>query len=189
MIKRIIFLLLIIFTFSFGQVNDSGNYLTIEEKQEIEKKLSEIEKNGDIVYHVNLGRKMDEKGIVEKTIILDIIPDGKNDINVKLKFTQDIDTSAYEEEIDNLLIEGEEAIVKKEYKSFILSVFNVSEKIVENIEVDKQEIQKKEVKKAFIDNKYAGLLILIFMAIAIFITLKFIKIGGIKKSKKKNINN
>jgi len=185
MIKRIMFLILIIFTFSFGQVNDSGNYLTIEEKQEIEEKLSEIEKNGDIVYHINLGRKMDEKGIVEKAIILDIIPDGENDINVKLKFTQDIDTSAYEEEIDNLLIEGEEAIVKKEYKKFILSVFSVSEKIVEKIEVDKQEIQKKEVKKAFIENKYAGLLILIFIALAIFITLRFIKIAGIKKSKKK----
>ena len=181
MIKRIVFLILVVFTFSFGQVNDSGNYLTAEEKQEVEKKLSEIEKNGDIVYHINLGRKMDDKDIVEKAIILDIIPDGKNDVNVKLKFTQDIDTSAYEEEIDNLLVEGEGAIVKKEYKKFILSVLDVSEKIVDDIEVDKQEIQKQEVKKTFIENKFAGLLILIFMAIAIFVTLRFIKMGGIKK--------
>ena len=185
MIKRIVFLIFVVFTFSFGQVNDSGNYLTTEEKQEIEKKLSEIEKNGDIVYHINLGRKMDEKDIVEKAIILDIIPDGENDINVKLKFTQDIDTSAYEEEIDNLLIEGEEAIVKKEYKKFILSVFNVSEKIVDDIEVDKQEIQKKEVKKTFIENKFAGLIILILIAIVIFVTLKFIKMGGIRNRSKK----
>lgn len=181
MVKRIMFLILIVFTCSFGQVNDSGNYLTTEEKQEVEKKLSEIEKNGDIVYHINLGRKMDEKDIVEKAIILDIIPDGKNDINVKLKFTQDIDTSAYEEEIDNLLIEGEEAIVKKEYEKFILSVLDVSEKIVDDIEVDKQKIQKQEVKKTFIENKFVGLLILIFMAITIFITLKFIKTGRIRK--------
>ncbi|MCS5420361.1 MULTISPECIES: hypothetical protein [Psychrilyobacter] len=183
MIKRMVFLILVVFTFSFGQVTDSGNYLTAEEKQEIEKKLSEIEKNGDIVYHINLGRKMDEKNIVEKAIILDIIPDGKNDINVQLKFTQDIDTSDYEEEIDNLLVEGEDAVVKKEYKKFILSVLDVSEKIVDDIEVDKKEIQKQEVKKTFIENKFAGLLILIFMAIAIFVTLRFIKMGGIRKSK------
>ncbi|MEI6856780.1 hypothetical protein [Psychrilyobacter sp.] len=183
MIKRIVFLSLVVFAFSFGQVNDSGNYLTAEEKQEVEKKLSEIEKNGDIVYHINLGRKMDEKNIVEKAIILDIIPDGKNDVNVKLKFTQDIDTSTYEEEIDNLLIEGEDAIVKKEYKKFILSVLDMSGKVVDDIEVDKKEIKKQEVKKTFIENKFAGLLILILIAIAIFVTLRFIKMGGIRKRK------
>ena len=181
MIKKIVFLILVVFTVSFGEVNDSGNYLTTDEKQKIEKKLSEIEKNGDIVYYVNLGRKMDDQDIVEKAIILDIIPDGKNDVNVRLKFTQDIDTSAYEEEIDNLLVEGEDAIVKKEYKKFIFSVLDVSEKIVDDIEIDKKEVQKQEVKKAFIENKFAGLLVLIFIAIAIFVTLRFIKMGGIKK--------
>ena len=181
MIKRIVFLIFVVFTFSFGQINDSGNYLTSDDKQEIEEKLSEIEKNGDIVYYVNLGRKMDEKNIIEKSIILDIIPDGKNDINVKLKFTQDIDVSAYDEEIDNLLVEGETAIVKKEYKKFILSVLDVSKKIVDDIKVDEKKIQKKEVKKTFIENKFAGLLILIFVAIAIFATLRFVKMGGIRK--------
>ena len=184
MIKKIIFLIFVVFTVSFGQINDSGKYLSIDEKQEIEKKLSEIEKNGDIVYHINLGRKMNDKDIVEKAIILDIIPDGKNDVNVMLKFTQDIDTSAYEEEIDNLLIEGEDAIVKKEYKKFIFSVLDVSEKIVNDIEIDKKEVQKQEVKKTFIENKFAGLLVLIFIAIAIFVALKFIKMGGIRKRRR-----
>ena len=181
MIKKILFLILVVFTFSFGEVNDSGNYLKADEKQEIEAKILEIEKNSDIVYHVNLGRKMNEKDIVEKTVILDIIPDGKSEVNVQLKFTQDIDTSSQADEIDNLLAESEEAVTKKEYKTLILNVLDLSDKIVQEIKKEKVEVEKQEVKKSIIENKFAGLVILILIAIAIFTTLKFVKMKGIKR--------
>lgn len=174
-------MIFVVFTISFGQINDSGNYLTKEDKAKIEEKISEIEKSGDIVYYVNIGRKMDDKDIIDKTIILNIIPDGKDDVNVQLKFTQDIDVSSYEGLIDNLLVEGEDAISKKDYTTFIFNALDLSAKIVENIKVEKEEVEKQEAKKAFVENKSAGIIILIFIAIAIFTTLKFIKLKGIKR--------
>ena len=181
MIKKMIFMLFVIFTISFGQINDSGNYLTKEDKEKIEKKISEIEKNGDIVYYVNIGRKIDDKDIIKKTIILNIIPDGKDDVNVQLKFTQDMDVSSYDGMIDNLLVESEEAISKKEYKTFIFNTLDLTAKIVDDIVVEKRKVEKQEAKKALIENKFAGLVILILIAIAIFTTLKFIKMRGIRK--------
>jgi hypothetical protein len=182
MIKKIIFMLFVIFTISFGQINDSGNYLTKDDKEKIEKKISEIEKNGDIVYYVNIGRKIDDKDIIKKTIILNIIPDGKDDVNVQLKFTQDIDVSSYEGMIDNLLVESEDLISKKEYKTFIFNTLDLSEKIVNDIAAEKRKVEEKEAKKVIIENKFAGIIVLLLIAISIFVTLKFVKMRGIRKN-------
>ena len=181
MIKKIIGIFLLVFAFSFGEVNDSGNYLTADEKKEVEAKILKIEKNSDIVYYINLGRKMDEKDIVEKAIILDMIPDGKDELNVQLKFTQDLDTTNYEEEINGLLAGSKNSITKKEYKTLILNILDVSEKIVAGLEKEKVEVEKKEVKKSIVDNKFAGLIVLLLIAMAIFVTLRFVKLKGIKR--------
>jgi len=181
MIKRILFLIFVVFSFSFGQINDTMNALTTDDKQEIEKKISEIEENKGVKCFINLGKKMDDEKIIEKTVILDIIPDGKENVNVQLKFTQDIDTSSYGEKIENLLTLNQDTILKKDYKQFILSVLNLSDEIISNIEIEKEEVQKQEVKKSILENKFAPIGILILILIAIFSTLKFMKLKGIKK--------
>jgi len=185
MVKKILFLLFIVFSITFGQVNDSRNYLKENDKQEIEKKISDIESKNDITYYVNLGKKIDDTEIMEKTIILNLIPDGKNVVNAELKFTQDIDTSPYEEKIENVLVEGEVLVTKKQYKEFILSVLDTSEEIMADIKTEKIEVEKKEVKGTLAMNKFAVIIILLLVGLAIFVTLKFINAG--KRGRKRRM--
>lgn len=184
MVKKILLLLFIVFTVSFGEVNDSRSYLKESDKQEIESKILEMEKNDGINYYVNIGNKMDDSEKIEKTIILDIIPDGKNDVNVQLKFTQDIDTTLHEEEIDNVLVQGEELLIKKQYKEFILKALEVSEKVVEDIKKEKIEVEKKEIEGTVTQNKFAIFVILLLIGLSIFVTLKFIRHGKKKKKRR-----
>jgi hypothetical protein len=169
MMKRIIFFfMLVISSISFSTLNDHSQLLNDGDKKVIEEKIQDIEKESNISLYVNLGRKMDEKNIVNKTIILDIIPDGKDDVNVKLKFTPDFDTSKYEAEIESTLDQGEALIKEKKYKDFIISVLDVSSNVMDEIKEDNQNLSKQEVKKSFIENKFSGILILVFIFIGSF---------------------
>ncbi len=184
MIKKILFVMFTIFTISFGEINDSNNYLKESEREKIEARIKEIEKKHNIVYYINLGRSINEEDIVEKTIILDIIPDGKSGINVKLKITQDIDTSDFEEEMENLLIQGEEAILGKKYDLFINEVLEVSDKVLEELEVEKKEMIDGEREKSIFSSKLVVITVLLLIFIAIFTIFKLMKLGGARKRKR-----
>lgn len=170
--KRILFFLFIISTISFSQINDFSNYLTKDEEAKIGKKISEIEKKHDIIIYINIGKGIDEDQFKEKTILYNLVSDGKNGLNLELKITQDMDLSDYNDAIDKILTQAGEHLIEKKYEAFLLNLLNDTDKLLTQVKIEEREEKVDEIEGTIFSSFLGWLMVLVIIIISIIVTLK-----------------
>jgi hypothetical protein len=163
-------------TLSFSKLNDDLGVFSKEEIERIEQRVDEISKESELDIYINTYKvgKNTQLKVLEKSVIIDMIKVDNNNLTVKLNFTQDVDISPYQEEIENILGNLGDLILEGENEKYTIDLLGSLEDVFKRMAED-QEVQKDKFSGGKKPNKF-----LIFL-ISFVITLSVIKRKEIKR--------
>lgn len=160
--------ILILSVFSFSQIKDNLGSFSSEETKRIEKRMEEISKKSKLDLYINTYKdgKNTQLKVLEKSVIIDMVKVDNEHLNVKLSFSQDIDISSYQEELENVLGNLENLITEGENEQYTMELLTSLEDIFNRMGEDK-EIQKEKFSKG--GNLSGVFLFLIFLGVGVFV--------------------
>ncbi|WP_319204164.1 hypothetical protein [uncultured Ilyobacter sp.] len=166
--KILVLFILILSVLSFSQIKDNLGSFSDEEVKRIEERMEEISKNSELDLYINTYKTGEntQLKVLEKSVIIDMVKVDDEHLNVKLSFSQDIDISPYQEELENVLGNLGNLITEGENEKYTLELLNSLEDIFKRMGEDK-EIQKEKFSKS--GNLNGVLLFLVFLGIGIFV--------------------
>jgi len=166
--KILVLFILILSVVSFSQITDNLGSFSDEETKRIETKMEEISKNSELDLYINTYKAGEntQLKVLEKSVIIDMVKVDNEHLNVKLSFSQDIDISSYQEELENVLGNLGNLITEGENEKYTLELLNSLEDIFKRMGEDK-EIQKEKFSKS--GNLNGVFLFLVFLGIGVFV--------------------
>ncbi|WP_320045786.1 hypothetical protein [uncultured Ilyobacter sp.] len=167
--KILVLFILILSVLSFSQIKDNLGSFSDEEVKKIEERMEEISKNSELDLYINTyksGGNNTQLKVLEKSVIIDMVKVDNEHLNVKLSFSQDIDISPYQEELENVLGNLGNLITEGENEKYTLELLSSLEDIFKRMGEDK-EIQKEKFSKS--GNLNGVFLFLVFLGIGIFV--------------------
>ncbi|WP_319369898.1 hypothetical protein [uncultured Ilyobacter sp.] len=166
--KILVLFVLVLSVLSFSQIKDNLGSFSEEETKRIEKRMEEISKNSDFDLYINTYKPGEntQLKVLEKSVIIDMVKVDDEHLNVKLSFSQDIDISLYQEELENVLGNLGNLITEGENEKYTMELLTSLEDVFNRMGEDK-EIQKEKFSKS--GNLSGVFLFLIFLVIGVFV--------------------
>ncbi|WP_372714641.1 hypothetical protein [Ilyobacter sp.] len=166
--KILILFVLILSVLSFSQIKDNLGSFSDEEVKRIEERMEEISKNSELDLYINTYKPGEntQLKVLEKSVIIDMVKVDSEHLNVKVSFSQDIDISPYQEEIENVLGNLGNLITEGENEKYTMELLTSLEDIFNRMGEDK-ESQKEKFSKS--GNLSGVFLFLIFLGIGVFV--------------------
>ncbi|BDU49739.1 hypothetical protein [Haliovirga abyssi] len=168
---KIIILYFVIINSIFANVTDELGVFNQEEKNNLEKKIKNVEKEYKISYYIYILNKDSEveKTLVDlkRSVIIKIVKKYK----VKLYFTKDISIEGYSDEIDNLLNKTTDLIAGKDYLDYIYEVIGDTKDIINIIDVGEKTDSKQLINNTM-KNIFIGILVFLIIIVLIFRYIK-----------------
>ncbi len=183
--KLLIVLVLLISVLSFSQIKDDLGAFSEEEINRIEKRMEEISEKSELDIYINTyktGKNIQLK-VLEKSVIIDMVKEDSNHLNVKLNFTQDIDVSSYQEELENILGNLGNLISEGENEKYTLELLTNLEDVFNRMAEDKEVQKDKFSKSGFTASFFVFMIIL--GGVLVVIKNKNIKLIFLKMFKKR----
>lgn len=156
---------------SYAGVNDTLKLFSEEEKVSVEQKITELEDKRKLHIHVNT--LLYEEGFSvadpEKVIILNIKKEENSKGKIELNFSRDIDVEEYQEDINLILNNAEEALSKGEIGKYSIEVLEGIDGTLDKIKIEEPIVIEEEVTKNEKFNIFGGIAIAFFVIFGIII--------------------
>ena len=156
---------------SYAGVNDTLKLISEEVKVSVEQKITELEDKRKLHIHVNTLPYEEGFSVAdpEKVIILNIKKEENSKGKIELNFSRDIDVEEYQEDINLILNNAEEALSKGEIGKYSIEVLEGIDGILDKIKIEEPIVIEEEVTKNEKFNIFGGIAIAFFVIFGIII--------------------
>lgn len=163
--------LIVVIGNSYAGVNDTLKLFSEEEKVSVEQKITELEDKRKLHIHVNTLSYEEGFSVAdpEKVIILNIKKEENSKGKIELNFSRDIDVEEYQDDINLILNNAEEALSKGEIGKYSIEVLEGIDGILDKIKIEEPIVIEEEVTKNEKFNIFGGIAIAFFVIFGIII--------------------
>lgn len=141
---RIVFLFLMINILSFGKIEDGLNLLNLKDKRRIEKLITKIENNKDIIIYIKTvnGEESMQLENPQKTVMIIIQKINDEKIASELKFTEDLRMEDKEHDLNLILVNNKDYMFDAKYENYFENILIGIDKLIDYSEKEEKITDK-----------------------------------------------
>ncbi|MFA6708257.1 MAG: hypothetical protein WCR79_00985 [Fusobacterium sp.] len=141
---RIVFLFLMINILSFGKIEDGLNLLNLKDKRRIEKLITKIENNKDIIIYIKTvnGEESMQLENPQKTVMIIIQKINDEKIASELKFTEDLRMEDKEHDLNLILVNNKDYMFDAKYENYFENILVGIDKLIDSSEKEEKITDK-----------------------------------------------
>lgn len=141
---RIVFLFLMINILSFGKIEDGLNLLNLKDKRRIEKLITKIENNKDIIIYIKTvnGEESMQLENPQKTVMIIIQKINNEKIASELKFTEDLRMEDKEHDLNLILVNNKDYMFDAKYENYFENILVGIDKLIDSSEKEEKITDK-----------------------------------------------
>lgn len=141
---RIVFLFLMINILSFGKIEDGLNLLNLKDKRRIEKLITKIENNKDIIIYIKTvnGEESIQLENPQKTVMIIVQKINDEKIASELKFTEDLRMEDKEHDLNLILVNNKDYMFDAKYENYFENILVGIDKLIDSSEKEEKITDK-----------------------------------------------
>jgi len=129
---------------SFGKIEDGLNLLNLKDKRRIEKLITKIENNKDIIIYIKTvnGEESMQLENPQKTVMIIIQKINDEKIASELKFTEDLRMEDKEHDLNLILVNNKDYMFDAKYENYFENILVGIDKLIDSSEKEEKITDK-----------------------------------------------